>query len=84
MIDGKQWVFIRKTENNKYLFFYMKSLLLHLVFFSMNDIGDFIKGVDKIETAHDHSPEIFGNYLEVKLSNGQSIDVYLIVGQSTS
>jgi hypothetical protein len=46
-------------------------------------MGDFIKlpfddGVDKIETTHNHAPEIFGNYLEIKLSNGKLTDVYLV------
>ena len=51
--------------------------------FSINEMGDFIKlpfgnGVDKIETAHDHSPEIFENHLEIKLSNGKYTDVDLV------
>ena len=50
--------------------------------FHLNTMGDFIQlsfadGIDKIETAHDHAPEISGNYVDVKLSNGKHIDVYL-------
>ena len=51
--------------------------------FSMNEMGDFVKlpfsdGVDKIETAHDHTPEIFESHLVIKLSNGKYTDVYLV------
>ena len=52
--------------------------------FSMSEMGDFVKlpfsdGIDKIKTAHDHAPEIFGNHLEIKLSNGKRTDVYLMI-----
>jgi hypothetical protein len=45
-------------------------------------MGDFIQlsfadGVDKIETAHDHAPEICDNYVQVELINGKRVDVYL-------
>lgn len=87
LIDGKKWLFIRQTSTDKYLFYSYenKSDMFITTFglFSMNGMGDFVKlpfsdGVDKIETAHDHAPEIFGNHLEIKLSNGKRTDVYLI------
>jgi hypothetical protein len=87
LIDGKKWLFIRQTSTDKYLFYSYenKSDMFITTFglFSMNEMGDFVKlpfsdGVDKIETAHDHAPKIFGNHLEIKLSNGKCTDVYLI------
>lgn len=86
MIDGKKWVFITQT-NKKYLFYSYenKSDMFITTFglFSMNEMGDFVKfpfsdGIDKIETAHNHAPEIVGNHLEIKLSNGKRTNVYLV------
>ena len=85
-IDGKKWFFITQT-NNKYLFYSYENqsgmFITTFGLFSMNEMGDFVQlsfsdGVDKIETAHDHAPEIFGNHLEIKLSNGKRTDVYLV------
>jgi len=87
LIDGKKWLFIRQTSTDKYLFYSYenKSDMFITTFglFSMNEMGDFVQlsfsdGVDKIETAHDHAPKIFGNRIEIKLSNGKCTDVYLI------
>ena len=87
LIDGKKWLFIRQTSTDKYLFYSYenKSDMFITTFglFSMNAMGDFDQlpfrdGVDTIKTAHDHAPEIFGNHLEVKLSNGKRTDVYFV------
>jgi hypothetical protein len=50
--------------------------------FHLDSNGDFTElyfadGVDKIETTHDHEPEICGNIVQVRLSNRKQIDVYL-------
>jgi len=86
LIGGKKWFFIRRTSTNKYLFYSYenKSDMFITTFglFSMNEMGDFVQlsfsdGVDKIETAYNHVPEIVENHLEVKLSNGRSIEIRL-------
>jgi hypothetical protein len=91
LIHGKIWLFIRQTSTDKYLFYLYenKSNMFITTFglFSINEMGDFIKlpfgdGVDKIETTHDHVPKIFGNHLEIKLSNGKHTDVDLVVCNS--
>jgi hypothetical protein len=85
-IDGKIWIFISYLSNgNCWLYSYekiAKKFITTFGFFHLNQNEDFIQlrfgdGVDKIETAHDHSPEIIGNTFQVKLRNGKSIDVYL-------
>jgi hypothetical protein len=50
--------------------------------FHLNQNGDFIPldlkdGIDKIETAHDHRPEIIGNTFQVKLRNGKLTNVHV-------
>jgi len=85
-IHGKTWTFIRYTSNeNCWLYSYEKcaeKFITTFGLFHLNAIGDFIQltfgdRVDKIETTHNHVPEIIGNTFQVKLRNGKSIDVYL-------
>ena len=85
-IDGKIWTFISHlTRGNCWLYSHEKiaeKFITTFGLFHLNQNGDFIQlsfvdGIDKIETAHDHEPTICGNYVDVKLRNGKSIDVYL-------
>ena len=85
-INGKNWTFCRYLSNGKFLVYsYEKcagKFITTFGLFHLNAMGDFIQlsfadGVDKIETAHDHAPEISGNYVGVELHNGKRIDVYL-------
>lgn len=87
MIGGKELFFIRRTSDNKYLFYLYENksgmFITTFYLFSMNEMGDFFQlsfsdGVDKIETAHNHAPEIVGNHLEIKLRNEKRIDVSLV------
>jgi hypothetical protein len=87
MIGGKELFFIRRTSDNKYLFYLYENksgmFITTFYLFSMNEMGDFFQlsfsdGIDKIETSHDHAPEIVGNHLEIKLRNEKRIDVSLV------
>ena len=83
-IDGKIWTFIRYLANGNCLLYYHENLdgkfITTFGLFHLNANGDFIQlpfanGVDKIETAHDHAPEICENRVEVRLTNNRRIDV---------
>lgn len=85
-INGKNWIFIRHQSNeNCWMYSYEKcagKFITTFGIFHLNEMGDFIQlsfadGDHKIETAHDHAPEIRGNYVDAKLRNGKHIDVYL-------
>ena len=85
-INEKTWTFIQYTSNgNCWMYSYEKyagKFITTFGLFHLNTIGDFLQlsfqdGVDKIETTHDHEPEICGNIFQVKLRNGKRIDVYL-------
>lgn len=83
-IDGKIWTFISNQSNGKYwMYSYEKragKFITTFGLFHLSAIGDFIQfpfgdGVDKIETTHDHSPDILENHLNVKLRNGKWITI---------
>jgi hypothetical protein len=85
-INGKIWIFIRYQSNgNCWMYSYEKcagKFITTFGLFHLNDMGNFIQlsfsdGVHKIETEHDHEPEISGKCVDVKLRNEKHIDVYL-------
>ena len=85
-INGKIWTFCRYLPNGKFLVYsYEKcagKFITTFGLFHLNATGDFIQlsfadGNDKIETAHDHAPEICNDYVQVQLKNGKWIDVEL-------
>ncbi len=85
-INGKTWTFIQYTSNgNCWMYSYEKyagKFITTFSIFHLNSIGDFLQlsfsdCVDKIETTHDHEPEICGNFFQVKLGNEKQIDIYL-------
>ena len=85
-INGKNWIFIRYQSNrNCWMYSYENcdgKFITTFSRFHLNAMGDFIQlsfadGVDKIETAHDHAPEICENYVQVRLINKKRVDVEL-------
>lgn len=85
-INRKIWTVIQhKSNGNCWMYSYEKcagKFITTFGIFHLNEMGDFIQlsfadGDHKIETAHDHAPEIRGNYVDAKLRNGKHIDVYL-------
>jgi hypothetical protein len=85
-IHGIIWTVICSTLDRKIWMYYSKKsaekFITTFSLFHLDSNGDFIQlhfanGVDKIETTHDHEPEICGNIVQVRLSNGKQIDVYL-------
>jgi len=85
-IDGKIWTFIRYLANGNCLLYYHENLdgkfITTFGLFHLNANGDFIQlpfanGVNKIETEHDHAPEICENYVQVQLFNGKRISLYM-------
>lgn len=85
-INGKIWTFCRYLPNGKFLVYsYEKcagKFITTFGLFHLNATGDFIQlsfadGIDKIETAHDHAPEICDDYVQVQLKNGKWVDVEL-------
>jgi len=84
-IDGKIWTFCWYLDEKCLMYSYEKcagKFITTFGLFHLNEMGDFIQlsfadGDHKIETAHDHAPEICGNYVDIKLRNGKHIVVYL-------
>lgn len=85
-INGKIWTLIQhKSNGNCWMYSYEKcagKFITTFGLFHLNAMGDFIQlsfadGVDKIETAHDHAPEICENYVQNRLNNEKRVDVYL-------
>lgn len=85
-IHGIIWTFICYTLDRKIWMYYSKKSAEKFIttfgLFHLDSNGDFTElyfadGVDKIETTHDHEPEICGNIVQVRLSNRKQIDVYL-------
>lgn len=85
-INGKKWTFIRYQSNgNCWMYSYEKcagKFITTFGLFHLNAMGEFIQlsfadRVDKIETAHDHAPEICENYVQVLLENKKRVDVRL-------
>jgi hypothetical protein len=85
-INGKNWTFCRYLSNGKFLVFsYEKcagKFITTFGLFHLNAMGDFIQlsfadGIDKIETAHDHAPEIYCDYVQIRLKNEKRIDIEL-------
>ena len=85
-INGKIWTFCQYLSNGKFLVFSYEKCAEKFIttfgLFHLNATGDFIQlsfadGIDKIETAHDHAPEIFDNYIQVRLKNGKRVDIVL-------
>lgn len=85
-INGKIWTFCRYLPNGKFLVYsYEKcagKFITTFGLFHLNATGDFIQlsfadGIDKIETAHDHAPEICDDYVQVRLKNEKRVDIEL-------
>lgn len=85
-INGKIWTFCRYLSNGKFLVYsYEKcagKFITTFGLFHLNATGDFIQlsfadGIDKIETAYDHAPEICDDYVQVRLKNEKRIDIEL-------
>ena len=85
-INGKIWTFCRYLPNGKFLVYSYEKCAEKFIttfgLFHLNATGDFIQlsftdGIDKIETAHDHAPEICDNYIQVRLRNKKLIDIEL-------
>lgn len=85
-INGKIWTLIQQKSNgNCWMYSYEKcagKFITTFGLFHLNAMGDFIQlsfadGVHKIETEHDHEPEISGKCVDIKLRNGKHIDVYM-------
>jgi hypothetical protein len=85
-INGKNWTFCRYLSNGKFLVYsYEKcagKFITTFGLFYLNATGDFIQlsfadGIDKIETAHDHAPEIYCDYVQIRLKNEKRIDIEL-------
>ena len=85
-INGKNWTFCRYLSNGKFLVYsYEKcagKFITTFGLFHLNAMGDFIQlsfadGNDKIETAHDHAPEIYCDYVQIRLKNEKRIDIEL-------
>jgi hypothetical protein len=85
-INGKIWTFCRYLPNGKFLVFsYEKcagKFITTFGLFHLNATGDFIQlsfadGIDKIETAYDHAPEICDDCVQIRLRNKKRIDIEL-------
>lgn len=86
LINRKIWTMIQhKSDGNYWMYSYEKcsgKFITTFGLFHLNAMGDFIQlsfanGIDKIETTHDHSPEISEKCVKVKLRNKKRIDVFL-------
>ncbi len=85
-INGRNWTFCRYLSNGKFLVYsYEKcagKFITTFGLFHLNAIGNFIQldfadGIDKIETAYDHAPEICYDYVQVKIKDNMRVDVEL-------
>ena len=85
-INGKIWTFCQYLSNGKFLVFSHEKCAEKFIttfgLFHLNATGDFIQlsfadGIDKIETAHDHAPEICDDYVQIRLKNEKRVDIVL-------
>jgi hypothetical protein len=85
-INGKNWTFCQYLSNGKFLVYSYENCAGKFIttfgLFYLNATGNFIQlsfedGIDKIETAHDHEPEICGGYVQVKIKNNMRVDIVL-------
>lgn len=85
-INGRNWTFCRYLSNGKFLVYsYEKcagKFITTFGLFHLNATGDFIQlsfadGIDKIETAHDHAPEMCDDYVQIRLKNEKRVDIVL-------
>ena len=85
-INGKIWTFCRYLPNGKFLVYSYEKCAEKFIttfgLFHLNATGDFIQlsfadGNDKIETAHDHAPEICDDYVQIRLKNEKRVDLEL-------
>ena len=85
-INGKNWIFCQYLSNEKFLVYSYEKCAEKFIttfgLFYLNATGNFIQlsfedGIDKIETAHDHEPEICDDYVQVQLKNEKRVDIVL-------
>jgi len=85
-INGKIWTFCRYLSNGKFLVYSYEECAGKFIttfgLFHLNATGDFIQlsfadGIDKIETAYDHAPEICDDCVQIRLRNKKRIDIEL-------
>jgi hypothetical protein len=85
-INGKNWTFCQYLSNGKFLVYSYEKCAEKFIttfgLFHLNAMGDFIQlsfadGNDKIETAHDHAPEMCDDYVQIRLKNEKRIDIEL-------
>jgi hypothetical protein len=85
-INGRNWTFIGYLINGDCWMYSCEKCTGKFIttfgLFHLNAMGDFIQlsfadGNDKIETAHDHEPEICCDYVQIRLKNEKRIDIEL-------